>query len=145
MGRLLIIYLIIILVTRIIRGFQESQRSAPKRQEPGPLREVGDVVLIPELETYSEGEREVVTPRPFQSIKPAPATGEGVTLEGWTEIEKEPRREEEGEQAPLLPELSREKPAVEGLFSQPEAWVQGIIMSEVLLPPRSQRPWRPPV
>ena len=141
MGRLLFIYLFIALASRIIRGFKESQRSAPKRREPGTFPGEGDVLPLPSLETppqSSEKDRERAAPRTLPAVEPVPAAGEGITSDDWTE------GEEEGEYTLILSQPSGKGRAGGALFSQPEVWVQGIIMAEILLPPRSQRPWRPP-
>lgn len=141
MGRILTIYLILALVSRVIRGFQESKRSAPKRREPQPYRGEGEVVPVPERGNYFAEEEEVMA---AGSASGLPGEGEGVTRE-WSEGELEPRRREEGERIPGQPQPPRTRRVTRGPVFQTEAWAQGVIMAELLSPPRSQRPWRPPL
>ncbi|NLP18626.1 MAG: hypothetical protein GX376_05970 [Firmicutes bacterium] len=136
MARLLLIYSLIILVSRVLRGFRESRQAAPKRREPVPFpptKDGGDTYRPEEQRTTGDVPTfpTAAKIRPRKDLVP-PRKAEPVEV-----ISRIPPRKEK------LKPAQRGKQAIKGLFSGPEAYVRGIIMSEVLQPPRSKRPWRP--
>lgn len=148
MWRLLLIYLLVLVLPRLLRGIREGCRTAPKRREKGPYFPIGEEkAFTPEAEKYPEEPREVMPMQPRRHRPPLSTRrkGESVSLE--LAKEKEPEKEVLMEKVgrPPLPSQSAVPviPVARGLLSRPEAWVQGIIMSEILQPPRAKRPWRP--
>ncbi|NLJ33541.1 MAG: hypothetical protein GX349_02975 [Firmicutes bacterium] len=139
MTRLLLIYSLIILISRVFKGFQESKRTAPRRGEPAPPSPVGEG-----LDDYHHGEKE-------REAAPVPSFPAADSLKDWQRTVT-PRMGESvrvtGGPATRKKELAKvegDKKVPQGLFSQPQAYVQGIIMAEVLQAPRSKRPYRPPI
>lgn len=136
MARLLLLYSLIILVSRVFKGFRESRRTAPQRREPVPVppAKVG-------VDTYQPKEKRAPTDVPFFPAVPRVRPRKDlVPPREAKDVEVHGRGPQKGEE---LAGKGRKRRAVRGLFSGPEAYAQGIIMSEVLQPPRSKRPWRP--
>lgn len=154
MWNLLILYLLVMVVPRILKAVLEGQKKAPPGREfqgaePRRLPE-GTTGLPWEMEEWEEE----TLPRDRERQFLETVEGEGVSLE-WQE-EREERKEKTTREMKVPSSRPREKKPVrdsgprgvpvgwDGVpLDRSAAWAQGVIMAEILLPPRVKRPWRP--
>ncbi|MGI6576108.1 MAG: hypothetical protein ACOX3A_09825 [bacterium] len=148
MWELVLIYVFLVLLPRMLKGVAEGQRTAPRKRQPQPYAPAGDLE-----EVFSQEKSRI--PREWENAFPLPHRyGDGSRRAGKAtegSLSKRAARELEFQQQvakteakePDAPPVCRlQTTATKGLFSRPESWAHGIIMAEVLSPPRSLRPWQ---